>query len=69
MAVEGSLVSRIADTTRSFRYPDASGFRDSIDRYVAKLESTPETEKNQLLMNTAPGVNHSMKPNNMVEFS
>ncbi len=78
MAAEGSLVSRLADTARTFRYPDATRFRDSIDAYVAKLKTLPEKEKNQLLMANMPGVdspsvdtpemNHQMAVNNMVQF-
>lgn len=67
MAAEGSLVSRIADTTRLFHYPDASRFRDSIDRYINKLKTIPEAEKNRLIMSATPGMSHPTK-NNMVEF-
>lgn len=67
MAAEGSLVNRIADTTRTFHYPKAAYFRDSIDRYLATLKALPEDQRNQLLMET-PGMNHPMKTNNMVEF-
>ncbi|GAB3322528.1 hypothetical protein GCM10027299_18280 [Larkinella ripae] len=68
MAAEESLVNRIADTTRTFHYPDATLFRDSIDRYVAKLKTVPGEEKNRLLQVAMPGMNHLMKANNMVEF-
>ncbi|GAB3987353.1 hypothetical protein GCM10028807_07240 [Spirosoma daeguense] len=68
MAAEGSLVSRIADTSRTFHYPNAAQFRDSIDTYIQKLKTVSETEKNRLLMAELPGMNHVMKVNNMVEF-
>lgn len=68
MAAEGSLTNRIADTARTFRYPDAVRFRDSIDAYVNKLKTLPEAEKNQLLAVSMPGMSHAMKTNNMVEF-
>lgn len=68
MAAEKSLVSRIADTARTFHYPNAVQFRDSIDTYVARLKALPEAERNKLLMAAMPGMNHSMKTNNMVEF-
>jgi hypothetical protein len=68
MAAEGSLVGRIADTARTFHYPDAAKFRDSIDTYITKLNALPEAEKNKLLMTTMPAMSHAMKTNNMVEF-
>ncbi len=68
MAAEKSLVGRIADTSRTFQYPDANRFRDSIDRYVASLKTLPEAEKKRLLMATMPQMNHTMAVNNMVEF-
>lgn len=68
MAAEGSLVNRIADTARTFHYPNATHFRDSIDRYIATLKTVPETEKNRLLMAAMPGMSHAMKTNNMAEF-
>ncbi|GAB3793972.1 hypothetical protein GCM10028819_06540 [Spirosoma humi] len=68
MAAEGSLVRRIADTARTFHYPDAVHFRDSIDTYIAKLKTLPEAEKNKLLAAAMPGMSHPMKTNNMVEF-
>ena len=68
MAAEGSLEKRIADTARTFHYPDAVHFRDSIDAYLAKLKTLPEAEKNQLLAASMPGMSHVMKTNNMVEF-
>lgn len=68
MAAEGSLAGRIADTTRTFHYPDARHFRDSIDLYLATLKTLPEAEKNKLLAATMPGMSHTMKINNMVEF-
>ncbi|MRS64704.1 hypothetical protein GJJ30_25620 [Larkinella terrae] len=68
MAAESFLVDRIADTTRSFHYPDAKAFRDSIDRYVSHLKTLPEAEKNAVLMAAMPAMSHQMKVNNMVEF-
>ncbi|GAB3687371.1 hypothetical protein GCM10027592_00810 [Spirosoma flavus] len=68
MAAEGSMVGRIADTSRTFHYPNAVQFRDSIDAYVQKLKTLPETEKNKLLAAAMPGMDHAMKVNNMVEF-
>lgn len=68
MAAEGSLVNRIADTSRTFRFPNAVTFRDSIDAYVTKLKTLPEAEKNKLLMAGMPPMSHTMKTNNMVEF-
>ncbi|MBD2700025.1 hypothetical protein IC229_05220 [Spirosoma sp. BT702] len=68
MAAEGSMVGRIADTSRTFHYPNAVQFRDSIDAYVQKLKTVPEAEKNTLLAAAMPGMNHVMKVANMVEF-
>ncbi|GAB3942041.1 hypothetical protein GCM10028805_06160 [Spirosoma harenae] len=68
MAAENSLLGRIADTARTFRFPDAVRFRDSIDTYIAKLNALPEAEKNKLLTPSMSGMNHTMKTNNMVEF-
>ena len=68
MAAEGSLVGRIADTARTFHYPDAVRFRDSIDAWVARLKTLPEVEKNRELAVAMPGMVHAMKTNNMVVF-
>ncbi|GAB3548409.1 hypothetical protein [Spirosoma fluminis] len=68
MAAEESLVGRIADTSRTFHYPDAKHFRDSIDTYVAKLKTLPEAEKNRMLMAAMPQMDHTMATNNMVQF-
>ncbi|AUD03276.1 hypothetical protein [Spirosoma pollinicola] len=68
MAAEGSLVSRIADTARTFHYPNAVHFRDSIDNWLAKLKTLPEVEKNRMLAASMPVMSHPMKTNNMVEF-
>lgn len=68
MAAEGSLVSRIADTARTFHYPNAIHFRDSIDNWLAKLKTLPEVEKNRMLAASMPVMSHPMKTNNMVEF-
>jgi hypothetical protein len=68
MAAETFMVDRIADTTRNFHYPDPKLFRDSIDRYLARLKQLPEVEKNAVLMAAMPAMTHKMKVNNMVEF-
>ncbi len=68
MAAEGSLTGRIADTSRTFHYPEAIHFRDSIDAYITKLKTLPEVEKNRLLISAMPGMSHEMKTNNMVAF-
>ncbi len=68
MAAEGSFENRLADTSRTFRYPDARLFSDSIDRYVARLRQLPDAEKDKLLYAEMPGMNHAMPVNNMVEF-
>ncbi|MVM29450.1 hypothetical protein GO755_05360 [Spirosoma sp. HMF4905] len=68
MAAEGSLVNRIADTARTFHYPNPARFSDSINTYIAKLKTLPEAEKNKLLAASMPGMSHAMKTNNMVEF-
>ncbi|GAB4008032.1 hypothetical protein GCM10028808_13210 [Spirosoma migulaei] len=68
MAAEGSLVGRIADTARTFHYPNAARFSDSIDTYIAKLKTLPDAEKNKLLAASMLGMAHTMKTNNMVEF-
>lgn len=70
MAAEESLVQRIADTVRTFRYPDAKTFRDSIDTYLTRLKQLPEAERNKLLMAGMPGMKHAdgKEHGNMVEF-
>jgi len=71
MAAEESLSGRIADTARTFRYPDPKRFRDSVDTFVASLKTMPEAQKNKLLMAAMPSMQHAGKPmavNNMVEF-
>ncbi|WP_020596613.1 hypothetical protein [Spirosoma panaciterrae] len=68
MAAENSLLTRIADTARTFHYPDAVRFRDSIDKYVDRLNKLPEDEKNRLLSAGMPAMSHRMKAGNMVEF-
>ncbi len=68
IAAETSLSGRIADTSRTFQYPNAARFSDSIDTYVTKLKAMPEAEKNALLAAGMPEMNHTMKTNNMVEF-
>ena len=65
MAAERSLTGRLADTSITFHFPNATRFRDSVDTYLAKLKSLSEAERNQQL---SAGMNHAMKTNNMVEF-
>ena len=68
MAAETSFTGRLADTARTFHYPEANRFRDSIDRYVARLKTLPEVEKNKLLVASMPNMNHAMAVTNMVQF-
>ena len=68
MAAETSFTGRLADTARTFQYPDANRFRDSIDRYVARIKTVSEAEKTRLLAAGMPGMNHTMTVNNMVQF-
>lgn len=68
MAAEDVMTRRYADTARTFHYPDATEFRDSIDRYVARLKTLPEAEKNRLLRAVMPAMNHPAGVTNMVEF-
>ncbi len=68
MAAETALASRIADTNRTFKYPAPAPFRDSIDRYVARLRQLPEAEKNKLLLAQMPPMSHAIDVPNMVEF-
>jgi hypothetical protein len=50
MAAEQRLKSRIADTSRVYRRPNAQVFRDSIDRYLAHLKTLPSAEREAFLM-------------------
>ncbi|MDB5241056.1 MAG: hypothetical protein JWP57_1681, partial [Spirosoma sp.] len=68
MAAESLFAGRLADTARTFKYPDANRFRDSIDRYVAHIKTSTEAEKTRLLTTGMPGMNHTMTVNNMVQF-
>ena len=68
MAAEGSFTNRLADTARTFRYPDPQQFSDSIDRYVTRLRTLPDAQKNELLYAGMPEMSHAMPVNNMVEF-
>ena len=68
MAAETSFTGRLADTARTFHYPEANHFRDSIDRYVARLKTLPEAERNKLLVASMPTMNHAMAVTNMVQF-
>lgn len=51
MAAQQIMQSRLADTTKIFRYTtDAKAFRDSIDRYIAGLKLLAPAQRDQLLM-------------------
>ncbi len=71
MAAEQELVNRIADTSRTFRYPDPKRFRDSIDTYLTTLKKLPDAERDKLLMAGMTPMSHTMngvEHTNMVEF-
>ncbi|MBC8152412.1 MAG: hypothetical protein H7Z72_05830, partial [Bacteroidetes bacterium] len=71
MAAEQVLVNRIADTARTFHYPDSKHFRDSIDAYLATLNRLPDVERDKLLMAGMKIINHTMngtEHTNMVAF-
>ncbi|TAE23121.1 MAG: hypothetical protein EAZ91_22770 [Cytophagales bacterium] len=68
MAAEESLNRRIADTTRSIKYPNGARFRDSIDTYLSQLKAMPETQRNQTLQAEMGKMDHAMTTNNMVVF-
>jgi hypothetical protein len=68
MAAEGSLLTRMADTSRTPTYPNVRQFRDSIDRYVSALNALPEAERNRRLTVDMPNMGHVMKTNNMAQF-
>ncbi|QJW92236.1 hypothetical protein HNV11_06305 [Spirosoma taeanense] len=71
MAAETSLVRRIADTARTYQYPNAQFFRDSIDRALKSLNDLTGDEYNQRLGATMPGMVHEKDGNrhlNMVAF-
>ena len=71
MAAEQELVNRIADTTRTFRYPNPKQFRDSIDTYLTKLKKLPDAARDKRLMAGMGTMNHTMNGTNhtnMVEF-
>jgi hypothetical protein len=68
MAAEGSLVGRIADTSRTVKSPNVNQFRDSIDRYVSRLNALPEVNRNRQLQADMPAMTHAMKTNNMAQF-
>lgn len=71
MAAEQSLVNRLADTARTFHYPNPQHFRDSIDVYLTTLKRLPDAERNKLLMAAMPSMNHTMNGvvhTNIVEF-
>ncbi len=68
MAAENSIVNRIADTSRTLRFPNVNHFRDSIDRYVSQLNTLPEADRNRQLMVDMPNMSHAMKIKNMAQF-
>lgn len=70
MAAETSLTERIADTSRTFTYPDAQRFRDSIDHYIRTLDAMPAAERNRHLAVSMAGMVHESGDvhSNMVEF-
>ncbi len=71
MAAEQELVNRIADTARTFHYPNPKRFRDSIDTYLTGLSRLPDAERDKLLMAGMKSMNHTMngmQHTNMVEF-
>lgn len=50
MAAEQTLKNRLTDTTKIMQRPSPVIFRDSIDRYLAKLKAMPTIEREELLM-------------------
>ncbi|GLU53037.1 hypothetical protein [Dyadobacter frigoris] len=50
MAAEQTLKNRLTDTTKIMQRPSPAIFRDSIDRYLAKLKAMPTIEREELLM-------------------
>ncbi|MFN8348893.1 MAG: hypothetical protein U0X91_28090 [Spirosomataceae bacterium] len=73
MAAQQSMQSRIADTTRIYRFSnDTKAFRDSIDRYLAGLKALPPDERDRLLMANMTGMDTQnmagMKHENRIVF-
>lgn len=73
MAAQQIMQSRIADTTKVFRYSsDAKTFRDSIDRYIAGLKLLAPAERDRLLMASMNGMSahdmEGMKHENRIVF-
>jgi len=50
MAAEQIFKNRIADTTKLMKKPSPGIFKDSVDRYLAKLKLMPVLEREQFLM-------------------
>jgi len=50
MAAEQTLKNRMTDTTRIVKRPSSVVFKDSIDRYLAKLKAMSTLEREELLM-------------------
>ena len=73
MAAQQSMQSRIADTTKIYRFTTSPKiFRDSIDRYITKLKAMPPAERDRFLMQTMSGMNShemgTMKHENRIVF-
>jgi hypothetical protein len=50
MASERTLKKRIDDTIQLYKRPDPKTFRDSVNRYIARLKQMPDTERESFLM-------------------
>lgn len=50
MAAEQTLKNRLTDTTKIMQRPSPAIFRDSVDRYLAKLKAMSTIEREELLM-------------------
>lgn len=73
MAAQQIMQSRLADTTKIFRFSsNAKVFRDSIDRYLADLKLLAPAERDRLLMARMTGMNAKemagMKHENRIVF-
>jgi hypothetical protein len=70
LAAQEGLVRRIALPENEYRLPDASAFRDSIDRVVTQLRSMPAEQRETLLMRQMdmPASDTGMRMGNMVSF-
>jgi hypothetical protein len=71
MAAQMGLMGRMEQSANEFHYPDARGFRDSVDQVVARLRGMREDERNEVLMKQMgmrSNTMDSMKMDNMVSF-